>query len=79
MLEVLPPDVGQGVGFYTCERGSVIHDLLMVVDSSGGWLVPYGRAPIDLYEPAPCGVVPSFPERLCGMRRQLVRRRIVRG
>lgn len=62
MLEVLPPNISQGIDFYTCEGRSVIHDSLMAIDFSGGWCIPYGRAPTDLYGLMPFGIIQSFLE-----------------
>lgn len=52
---------------------SIVRYLLMAINSSRGWLVPYEQSSTDPYRSAPCDAVPSFVERLYGVRRRLVR------
>lgn len=59
----LTHDAGQVVDFYTYERKSIVHGLLMAVNSSDGQLLLFMRASTDLHGLAPRGTVLSFPER----------------
>lgn len=71
--------VDKRVSFYTCKEGSIVYNSLMVVNSSGGWFIPYGWASTDIYRTMSCGTVPNFLERLRDVRRRLVRHRTAWG
>lgn len=62
-------DAGQEIGFYTCERISVVRDRLIAIDLSGGRLVPPMQALSNLLHVIlsfPCDQIELMPCKILG-------------